>query len=71
LKDDKKLVGTKEFAEIMGWSGNKVASYLSMVKKGKLKADFPKPIQMLACGAIWRREDILEYKKNRKKRGKN
>ena len=71
MSDDKKLVGTKEFAEIMGWTPNKVASYLSMVKKGKLKADFPRPIQTLACGPIWRREDVLEYRKNRRKKGKD
>ncbi|MDO8886920.1 hypothetical protein, partial [Candidatus Oleimmundimicrobium sp.] len=63
-----KFVGTKEFAEIMGWSSNKVASYLSMVKKGTLKADFPVPVQRLACGAIWKRKDVLEYKENRRKK---
>lgn len=49
------LAGVAEAAEILGWTKQKVATY---IKRGKL----PDPIQRLASGPIWTKEQIETYK---------
>lgn len=49
------LVGYAEASEILGWDKRRVGLYM---KRGK----FPQPIQYLACGPIWTRKQIEEYK---------
>ncbi|MCY9763197.1 hypothetical protein M5X06_22260 [Paenibacillus alvei] len=49
------LVGLAEAAEIMGESKKKISVY-----RGRNK--FPKPIQELASGPIWTRNQIVHYK---------
>lgn len=52
------LVGVKEAAEILGWSKQQIGIYMT---RGK----FPEPIQRLASGPIWTKEQIEEYKRER------
>lgn len=51
------LVGVQEAAQILGWDKRKVATYM---KRGS----FPEPIQRLAGGSIWTKQQILDYKKS-------
>lgn len=49
------LVGYAEAAEILGWDKKKIGIYL--------KRDvFPEPLQRLACGPIWERKQIEDYR---------
>jgi hypothetical protein len=50
------LVGVKEAAELLNWDKGKVSTYLA-------RGVFPEPIQRLAAGPIWTREQIEAYKK--------
>jgi predicted DNA-binding transcriptional regulator AlpA len=52
------LVGVQEAAEILGWDKRKIATYMS---RGK----FPEPIQRLASGSIWTRQQIEDYRDSR------
>ena len=52
------LVGVQEAAEILGWDKRKVATYMS-------RGSFPVPIQRLAGGSIWTKQQILDYKDSR------
>jgi predicted DNA-binding transcriptional regulator AlpA len=52
------IVGVSEAAAILGWDRRKLATY---IKRG----GFPKPRAQLACGQIWERKQIEEYKKKR------
>ncbi|HEY8424603.1 MAG TPA: hypothetical protein VIK73_01135 [Limnochordales bacterium] len=45
------LVGTAEAADILGWDRRKVSVYAA---RGRL----PKPVAVLRCGPVWRRQDI-------------
>ena len=56
----KEIVGHYEAAKILGWQKQQVAVYIS---RGK----FPKPMQKLASGPIWLKEDIQKFKESRKK----
>lgn len=53
-----RVAGVAEVAEILGWSKSQVNTYMS---RGK----FPEPIQRLASGPIWTREQIDRYKRER------
>jgi predicted DNA-binding transcriptional regulator AlpA len=55
------LAGLDEASEILGWSKQHIHSYIS-------RGVFPQPIQRLASGPIWTREQIEQYKKEREKR---
>jgi hypothetical protein len=50
--DMPEIVGTKEAAEILGWPRQRVAQQLH---RGTFPAE---PVVTLACGPIWRRDDI-------------
>lgn len=49
------LLGVREVAEFIGWLPAKVSTYY---KRGKL----PEPVQVLASGPIWTRQQIEEYR---------
>lgn len=49
------LAGLQEVALILGWDKRKVATYMS-------RGRFPEPIQRLASGSIWTRQQIVDYK---------
>ncbi|GEO26209.1 hypothetical protein AAC03nite_19940 [Alicyclobacillus acidoterrestris] len=51
------LAGVREVAEMTGWLPAKVSTYY---KRGKL----PKPVQVLASGPIWTRQQIEDWIKN-------
>jgi predicted DNA-binding transcriptional regulator AlpA len=50
----------KEASEILGWDKRKVATYMS-------RGSFPTPIQKLASGSIWTKQQILDYKQSNEK----
>lgn len=52
------LVGVQEAAQLLGWDKRKVATYMS-------RGSFPTPIQRLAGGSIWTKQQILDYKDSR------
>lgn len=54
LQQSPQLVGLSEAAEILGWQKQQVSVYIN---RGK----FPQPIQRLASGPIWTRQQILDY----------
>ena len=56
----KEIVGHYEVAKILGWQKQQVAVYIS---RGK----FPEPLQKLASGPIWLKEDIEKFKESRGK----
>lgn len=56
--DMPELVGLAEVSEILGISKQAINTYM---QRGK----FPDPIQRLASGPIWIREQIEDYKKQR------
>lgn len=55
MKEKIELVGVKEAAEILGWDKGKVSVYLA-------RGILPEPIQRLASGPVWTREQIEAYK---------
>lgn len=54
----KEIVGHYEAAEILGWKKQQVTVYM---QRGK----FPEPLQKLASGPIWFKEDIQKFKESR------
>lgn len=52
------LVGVSEAAEILGWSKQQITVYVS---RGK----FPEPVQRLASGPVWKKEQIENFKRSR------
>ena len=56
----KELVGHYEAAKILGWQKQQVTVYM---QRGK----FPEPLQKLASGPIWFKEDIEKFKESRMK----
>lgn len=54
------LLGAAEVAEYLGWTSQKVTSYLAHSKAG-----IPEPIQRLRSGPVWRREDIVRWARER------
>lgn len=51
------LVGVQEAALLLGWDKRKVSTYM-------IRGSFPEPIQRLASGSIWTKQQILDYKKS-------
>jgi prophage regulatory protein len=49
------LIGTKEIAELLGVSRQRV-SIIAKTHQG-----FPKPISRLAAGRIWRRAEVVAW----------
>jgi hypothetical protein len=49
-----RIVGVAEAAEIMGWDKRRVITYID-------RGHFPEPIDALASGRIWLREDVEDY----------
>ncbi|ACA42309.1 hypothetical protein Bsph_p079 (plasmid) [Lysinibacillus sphaericus C3-41] len=59
------LVGTKEFAEILGWTKAKLSTKYSRQRDGqKVKDPLPEPIQLLAATPVWTLEQAMNYKKS-------
>jgi len=59
------LVGTKEFAEIIGWQKAKLSTKYSRQRSGqKVKNPLPEPRQILAATPVWTLEQALNFKKN-------
>ena len=56
----KEIVGHYEATKILGWQKQQVSVYIS---RGK----FPEPLQKLASGPIWFKEDIEKFKESRMK----
>lgn len=54
LEEVPRLVGVTEAAAILGWDKRRVSTY---VKRGS----FPPPLESLAGGRIWAREDIQRF----------
>jgi hypothetical protein len=48
------VAGVAEAAQIMGWDKRRVITYID-------RGRFPAPIQTLASGRIWLREDVERY----------
>jgi hypothetical protein len=49
-----RLAGVAEAAEVMGWDKRRVITYID-------RGRFPEPVQTLASGRVWRREDVERY----------
>jgi hypothetical protein len=49
-----RLAGLAEAAQVMGWDKRRVATYIR-------RGSFPEPLQGLASGRVWLREDIEEF----------
>ncbi|UED72091.1 helix-turn-helix transcriptional regulator [Brevibacillus sp. HD3.3A] len=63
------LVGLAETAELLGWKKQQVQNYIKRAEeKGWPEGMFPEPIQRLASGPVWTREQIELYKNERKQR---
>lgn len=56
--EDDAIVGVAEAAEMLGWSKQQINTY---IRRGK----FPAPIQRLASGPIWARDQIESFKGSR------
>ncbi len=48
------LVGVAEAAAILGWDKRRVSTYIA-------RGTFPAPVQILASGRIWLREDVERF----------
>lgn len=48
------LAGVAEAAEIMGWDKRRVITYID-------RGSFPEPVQALASGRVWLREDVERF----------
>ena len=55
----KKLVGTKEAGEMLGWDKRKVATY-------KHRGIFPEPVMYASGRPLWTRGQVEDFKKNYK-----
>ena len=55
------LVGVAEAAELLGWDKRRVFTYIS-------RGAFPEPLALLASGRVWRKRDIEEYARVRRRR---
>jgi predicted DNA-binding transcriptional regulator AlpA len=56
-----RLAGATEVAEILGVSRARVYQLME-------REDFPPPLDSLACGTIWWRQEIVKYAKTRNTR---
>ncbi|SFX79583.1 hypothetical protein SAMN04487866_12627 [Thermoactinomyces sp. DSM 45891] len=53
----------KEFAEILGWSVQRLSKKLKGQREGKkVRPELPEPIQVLASTPIWTLEQAQEYR---------
>jgi hypothetical protein len=50
------LAGVAEAAEIMGWDKRRVITYID-------RGRFPEPVQSLASGRVWLRDDVQRFAK--------
>ena len=57
------LVGVAEAAAILGWDKRRVFTYIS-------RDSFPEPVARLASGRVWRKQDIEEFARERRRRGR-
>lgn len=55
------LVGVAEAAELLGWDRRRVATYVD-------RGTFPEPVARLACGQVWRRDDVEAFGATRRVR---
>lgn len=51
------LVGTKEVAELLGVSRQRVNRLFQTHR------EFPRPVEKLAAGRVWRKKEILDWAK--------
>lgn len=54
------LAGYKEAAEIMGVDQKALALYIQRARNGW--ENFPKPVQRLASGSVWRKSDVVKFR---------
>ncbi|MCX8047398.1 MAG: hypothetical protein N3A70_11060 [Anoxybacillus gonensis] len=58
------LVGTKEFAELLGWDKARFATKWRRQREGqKVRPPLPTPIQIVAATPLWTLDQALQYKK--------
>lgn len=58
------LVGTKEFAELLGWSKANFSTKFKRQRDGKkVKNPLPEPVHILAATPVWTLEQAEKYKK--------
>ncbi|MEP9408533.1 hypothetical protein ABKP09_19640 [Peribacillus frigoritolerans] len=58
-----RLVGIKEFAEIIGWDKMRLSTKYSRQRKGKkVKKPVPEPIQILAATPVWTLQQAKDYR---------
>ncbi|MFN2543648.1 MAG: hypothetical protein ABR600_03620 [Actinomycetota bacterium] len=55
------LVGVAEAAAILGWDKRRIFTYIS-------RDSFPEAVALLASGRVWRRADVEEYARDRRRR---
>ena len=55
------LVGVAEAADLLGWDRRRVATYVD-------RGTFPEPVARLACGQVWRRDDVEVFASTRRTR---
>lgn len=55
------LVGVAEAADLLGWDRRRVATYVD-------RGTFPEPVARLACGQVWRRDDVEAFGATRRTR---
>lgn len=64
------LVGTKEFAELLGWDVARLSTKYRRQQEGKkVRPPLPEPVQILASTPVWTLEQAMEYRKIVEKKG--
>jgi prophage regulatory protein len=53
------LIGFKELPAVLGIGRSTAARYVK-------RADFPEPVERLASGPVWRREDVEAWGRDRR-----
>jgi predicted DNA-binding transcriptional regulator AlpA len=54
---ERQLVGFREIVELLGVPRSTVARYVK-------RPDFPRPVQELAAGRVWRRKEVENWAKS-------
>lgn len=54
------LVGVAEAAALLGWDRRRVITYVD-------RGSFPAPVAHLACGQVWRRDDVEAFAATRRR----
>ncbi len=63
------LVGTKEFAELLGWSKANLSTKFKRQREGrKVKNPLPEPVHILAATPVWTLEQAEQYKEELNRR---